>query len=82
MERSNLICMLVGWFTATDNTMDSGDLKIKIDNALMESHFTPIGTEKNDLQLMDELLGETMMYVIGKGYNRKDRRKGGIVKTQ
>lgn len=70
--------MLIGWYSATDHTIDADDLRIKIDNALMKSHFTPIGTEDNDLQLMDELLGETMMYVIGQGYNRKDRRKGGI----
>ena len=78
MERSNLICMLVGWHTAKNPNMNHVDLKIEIDNDLLNAKFTPLGTEDKDLQLMDELLGETMMYVIGKGYNRKDRRYGGI----
>lgn len=82
MERSNLICMLVGWYSATDHTMNADDLRIKIDNALMKSHFTPIGTEDNDLQLLDELLGETMMYVMGQGINRQQRRQKGIVKSK
>lgn len=78
MERSNLICMLIGWHTATDHDIDGADLKIKVDNSLINAHFTPLGTEPNDLQLIDELLGETMMYVMGQGYNRQQRRAGGI----
>lgn len=74
MERSNLICMLVGWHSAKNPNVDAVDLKILIDNSLMESKFTPIGTELNDLDLLKELSAEAMMSVFGKGINRKTRR--------
>jgi len=82
MERDNLICMLIGWYSAKNIYDDHMDIKIKVDNALSNAKFTPLGTEPNDLQLMDELLGETMMYVMGQGYNRKERRLGGVVKSK
>lgn len=74
MERHYLICMLIGQCVATDRNLNSDDLKLKIDEALLKCCFTPLGTEDGDIQLLDELLGETMMYVIGQGINRKQRR--------
>lgn len=82
MERRNLICLLVGWHSAKNQNLEAGDVKILIDNELMDAKFTPLGTESGDVELLQELLAETMMYVIGKGYNRKDRRKKGVVKSK
>lgn len=74
MERNYLICMLIGQNVAANNSINSDDLKIQIDESLAKCCFTPLGTEEGDTQLLDELLGETMMYVIGQGINRKQRR--------
>ena len=82
MERSNLICWLQGWFTAKEPNISAVDLKIKLDNSLIESGITPLGTEPNDLEIMRELLAETMIHVMGRGINRETRRKGGIVKSK
>jgi len=82
MERKNLICLLVGWHAAKNENIDGIDVKILIDNELINAKFTPLGTEPGDVELLQELLGETMMYVIGKGYNRRDRRKKGVIKSK
>lgn len=82
MERSNLICMLVGWFTAKKPDITPDDLRIQIDQSLTDSKLTTLGTEPNDLQLLEELLGETMISVLGKGINRKTRRKYGVINTK
>ena len=74
MERHHLVCMLIGWHTAKNPHISSDDLKLEIDNELFKAKFTPLGTEDGDLQLLEELLGETMMYVLGQGINRKQRR--------
>ena len=75
MERNYLICMLIGQFVAKKGqSVTTDDLKEYIDESLIKCCFTPLGTEKDDLLLLDELLGETMMYVIGQGINRKQRR--------
>lgn len=74
MERNYLICLLVGQLSASDKSMTADTMRIKIDELLTNACFTPIGTEDGDLQLMEELLGETMMYVMGQGINRKMRR--------
>lgn len=74
MERNWLICGLLGWFCAKEPNITSENLRIKIDQMLLESKFTPLGTEKSDLQLLDEMIGEFTMSVIGRGFNRKDRR--------
>ena len=74
MERNYLICMLVGQFVAKDSSINSEDLRIKIDQALTKACMTTLGTEEGDIQLLNELLGETMIYVIGQGINRKQRR--------
>ncbi len=82
MERSNLICVLVGWFSAKNPGIQGNDLKIEIDNSLIESKLTPLGTEPDDNQLLEELLGEVMISVMGKGVNRETRRKHGVVKSK
>ena len=75
MQRDRLICCLVGKFTALEPSITADDLRIKIDQHLQECNFTPIGTEDEDLELLQDLLDETMMSVIGSGINRKTRRK-------
>jgi len=75
MERHHLICGLLGYFVGLDKTITSADLSIKIDQMLESSKFTPLGSEEGDLQLLDEMIAEFTMSVIGRGFNRKDRRK-------
>ncbi len=75
MERNYLICSLLGWFCAKEPDINGSDLKIKIDQVLADSKFTPLGTEDTDMQLLDETTAELLMSVIGRGYNRKDRRQ-------
>ena len=75
MERNYLICSLLGWFCAKEPNLSGSDLKIKIDQVLADSKFTPLGTEDTDMQLLDETTAELLMSVIGRGFNRKDRRK-------
>ncbi len=74
MERDRLICCLVGRYTALEPRINSQDLRIKIDNHLFEYKLTPLGTEPNDSELLQELLDETMISVLGQGINRKTRR--------
>ncbi len=74
MERHFLICGLLGWFCAKQPNITSEDLRIKIDHVLADSKFTPLGTEKGDLQLLDEMIAEFLMSVMGRQFNRKDRR--------
>lgn len=75
MERNWIICSMLGWFCAKEKDITSDDLKIKIDQYLFDSKFTPLGTEPGDLQLLDEMIGELTMAGIGRGFNRGDRRK-------
>jgi hypothetical protein len=75
MERNWLICGMIGWFCAKEPNITSDDLRIKIDQFLAESKFTPLGTESGDLVLLDEMIGELTMASIGRGFNRDDRRK-------
>lgn len=82
MERSYLICMLVGWFTAKKPDIKADDLRIQIDQSLTDSKLTTLGSEPNDVQLLEELLGETMISVLGKGINRETRRKHGVINTK
>lgn len=74
MERSNLICCLVGYFTAKHPTISSIDLRIMIDQRLQESQLTLLGHEENDINLMQDLLDETIFSVMGRGINREQRR--------
>ena len=75
MERYWLICGLLGWFCAKEPHITSQDLRIKLDQILAKSKFTPLGSEKGDLQLLDEMIAEFTMSLMGRGFNRKDRRK-------
>lgn len=75
MERDRLICCLVGKIAALDKNITADDLRIRIDQYLQECHFTPLGTETGDTELLQDLLDETMMSVIGLGVNRKMRRR-------
>jgi len=74
MERDKLICCLVGKFTALEPNISSADLKLKIDNSLIDSKLTPLGTESGDADLLQDLLDETIISVLGQGINRKLRR--------
>ena len=74
MERHHLICGLLGWFCAKQPNITSEDLQIKIDQVLADSKFTPLGSEEGDLQLLDEMIAEFLMSVMGRRFNRKDRR--------
>ncbi len=75
MERNWLICAMLGWYCAKDKNITSQDLREKIDQFLLDSKFTPLGTEPGDLALLDEMIGELTMSTIGRGFNRADRRK-------
>jgi len=75
MERNHLICALTGWFSAKQKSLDGLDLKIMIDQRLIESGFPPLGSEKEDDQLLIEMEAELLMSVMGAGVNRKDRRR-------
>lgn len=75
MERYHMICGLIGFFVGEDNNITSKDLSVKIDQRLLDSKFTPLGSEKGDLQLLDEMIAEFVMSVIGRGFNRSDRRR-------
>ncbi len=75
MERNYLISGLMGWFCAKEPSIDGADLKVKIDQVLADSGFTLLGTEKDDMQLLDEMVAEFLMSVMGRKFNRKDRRQ-------
>ena len=75
MERNYLIAGLMGWFCAKQPDSDGIDLKIKIDQVLSTSGFTLLGTEKGDLQLLDEMVAEFLMSVMGRKFNRHERRE-------
>lgn len=75
MERTWLICGMLGYFCEKIPNITSQDLKLKIDNFLLDSKFTPLGTEEGDLQLLDEMISELTMSALGRGFNRSDRRK-------
>jgi len=75
MERNYLICALTGWFSAKQQSLEGGDLKIMIDQRLIESGFPTLGSEKGDAQLLLEMESELLMSVMGRKFNRNDRRK-------
>lgn len=77
MERDKLICCLVGRYSALDPSITTDNLRIKIDQHLQECNLTSLGTEPNDLELMQDLLDETIISVLGQGINRKMRRSVG-----
>jgi len=73
MERNYLICALMGKFVEQNHSISAEDLRIKIDQALEISCMTPLGV--GDMQLLDEVLGEVMISVLGAKVNRAQRRK-------
>ena len=75
MERTWLICAMLGWYCAREKNISSQDLREKIDQFLIDSKFTPLGTEDGDLALLDEMIAELTMSTIGRGFNRHDRRR-------
>lgn len=75
MERHHMICGLLGFFVGENINIKSVDLSFKINEMLLASKFTPLGSEEGDLQLLDEMIAEFTMSVIGRGFNRADRRK-------
>ena len=75
MERTWLICAQIGFYCAKFPNITTDDLRYKIDNYLIDSKFTPLGTEDSDLTLLDEMMEELIMASIGRGFNRADRRK-------
>lgn len=76
MERNYLIAMLIGRYVALDQNISADDLRYKIDEELTKSCMIPI--DKNDIQLLDEVLAEAMINVMGKGINRDQRRNMGV----
>ena len=74
MERDKFICFLSGGFVALQPTISGEDLKIKIDQRLAECNLTSLGSEPNDGELIQNLLDETIISVLGQGINRKMRR--------
>ncbi len=74
MERKYLICMLVGKITEWKNDVSGEDLRYYIDERLEKCCLPLLGHDPEDDNLLNELLGETMIYVMGQGINRKTRR--------
>lgn len=74
MERNYLICCLVGQITTKHPNISADDLRISIDQRLTECHLSNLGQEESDVQLLQDLLDETMMSVLLQGVNRKQRR--------
>jgi len=74
MEREHLICALAGWFSAKQESLEGTDLKIMIDQRLIESGFPTLGSENGDTQLLLEMEAEFLMSLMGRKFNRKDRR--------
>jgi hypothetical protein len=75
MERNWLICGMLGYFVGKNPNITSEDLRFRIDTFLFDSKFTPLGTEPEDTQLLDEMIGELTMSALGRGFNRQDRRR-------
>lgn len=72
IEREKLICMLVGYYSAKHPNTTGMDLTIYLDQQLIEANQPKLG--KEDVELLDSLLAETMIKVLGSGINRKIRR--------
>ena len=72
MEREKLICMLVGYYTAKHPNTTGEDLSIYLDQQLIEANQPKLG--KDDIELLDSLLAETIIKVLGTGINRSQRR--------
>ena len=74
MERNYLLCSLIAKYTAL-GTHDSDSLRYNIDEDLAIARQKPLGQEPGDSQFIDEYLAEIQIFVMGKGVNRKQRRR-------
>lgn len=72
IERGKLICMLVGKFTERNPRIEAQDLRIQIDQHLLACNQSILGIDDN--QLLQDLIDETILSVLGQGINRQQRR--------
>jgi len=72
IEREKLICCLVGRYSALNPNISGKDLQISIDQHLLKCNMLPLG--KDDTDLLEQLLGETIISILLQGINRKTRR--------
>lgn len=75
MQRDYFICCLVGQITTKYPNISAEDLRIAIDQRLTNCNLSNLGSEETDVQLLQDLLDETMMSVLLQGVNREQRRK-------
>jgi hypothetical protein len=72
VERNNLVCVLIGRFTTIYPNITGEDLRITIDQHLIKCNQLPLSLEENGL--LQSLIDETVISVLGMGVNRKERR--------
>ena len=77
MERSRLICSLIGYYTGKNPSITAKDLQIQVDNHLLDSTLPILGSEKDDLEILSDLNDETFFSVLSWS-NRPMRRYGGV----
>jgi len=80
MQRDRLICCLVGKYSALYPKDTAKDLQIMVDQHLINCNLPPMGSEKGDTELLDELINETIWSALSAGTNRATRRKKGFSK--
>jgi len=79
ISRDRLICCLVGKYSVEDKTIDAQDLRIRVDQHLISCNLLPLGDEPGDVELMEELMNETILSVLNSGkMNRRARRSHGV----
>lgn len=74
MERKYLLCALTSKYVAL-GVHDAKLLKEKLDMELLEAKQKPLGQELGDIEFLDEYFAEIQIFVMGKGINRKQRRR-------
>ena len=70
MQRDRVICSLAGRYAALYPDDTAEDLRIRIDQHLVKCQFTGLGSEEGDVELMQDLLDETVIATLGQGINR------------
>jgi len=73
MERRLLIACLTARYISL-GYLNAESLRYQIDQDLLNAKQTPLGQEEEDLETLDLVLAEFMIYVMGQGINRKQRR--------
>src|SRR3990172_3645360 len=63
MERSRLICSLIGYYTGKNPSITAKDLQIQVDNHLLDSNLPILGSEKDDLEILSDLNDETFLHL-------------------